>query len=135
MACYAFVKFITGSHYGGKSVGLLTLLVPLVTLIVIRTWYTKILPNNKKNIFAAILIGIIGPLFFIWSYSVFAIGIPAAKMSPITTAKDLISFIGMASIIGPLSVLTYSGMLGAMILNMISSPFIGWWLSKRTGNI
>ena len=130
VACYGLVKFITGSHYGGKSVGFLTLLSPLVTLILIQVWYEKILPKNKRGILAAILIGIIGPLVFIWLYSIVVIDVPAAKMAPLKTAKDFISFAGLSVVIGPLSVLTYSGMLGAMILNIIISPIMGWRLSK-----
>lgn len=132
--CYGLVKVMTGLHYGGKSVGFLTLFAPFVTWIVIWKWYNKILPKNKRGIMAAIFIGIVGPFIMTWLYSVVIIAIPAAKMAQLVKVKDYLSFIGMSLIIGPLSLLTYTGMLGAMMLNIISSPIIGWWVSKQINN-
>ncbi|OGW55568.1 MAG: hypothetical protein A2Y81_05595 [Nitrospirae bacterium RBG_13_43_8] len=130
--CFWLIKFIIGSKFGSKSVGLLTLFAPFITWIVMWVWYSYFLPLNKRGISAAIFIGIIGPLIMTWIYAFVTVFIPAAKMSSsFNTTNDYLVFVGMFIVLGPLSVLTYTGMLGAMMLNIISSPFVGWWLSKH----
>jgi uncharacterized membrane protein YeaQ/YmgE (transglycosylase-associated protein family) len=132
--CYGAIRLVTGSHYGGISVGFLTLLAPFVTWQVVRAWYIKILPEGKRGVLTAILIGIVGPFAFTWLYSIVVIGIPVLRTLQLNTPKDYLSFAGTSFTIGTLSVLTYTGMLGAMVLNIMGSPVMGWWLSKHAKN-
>jgi hypothetical protein len=133
-ACFGIVIFITGSKLSGKSVRFLTLLTPIVTWIILRIWYNTILPHGKRGIMPSIVIGVFGPLIMTWLYSLIMISIPSVQIGPpLDTVKDYFEYIGLSLTIVPLSVLTYTGMLGAMVLNIISSPIMGWWLSKHFG--
>lgn len=128
---FAIVTFIIGSNYGGKTVGFLTLFTPITIWLLIWLWYNTILPPGKKGISSAITIGIVGPFIMTWLYSLVSLIIPAVSMSPIDEASDILTLVGISIVIGPLSVLTYTGMLGAMMLNVIGTLFIGYWLSKQ----
>ena len=125
------IDHLLGIDYGGKSVGFLTLFAPLVVLTVMWAWYSKILATEKKGVMPAVLIGIIGPLAVTVLVALAMVGIPACKDSPTIAILDCLSLLGLSVTIGVLSVLGYSGMLGAMALNLIASPLMGLWLAKK----
>lgn len=127
---FGIVTFITGSNYGGKTIGFLTLLTPITIWLLIWAWYKKY-TLEKKGISPAIIIGIVGPIITTFLYSLVVLIIPALSMSPINKIRDVLSLIVVSIIIGPLSVLTYTGMLGAMVLNVIGTLLIGFRLSKQ----
>ncbi len=130
--CFGLIKLIAGASFSGKSVGFLMLFEPLVIWIIIWLWHKTVVPPAKRNILAAIAIGIVGPLVFTVIYSLVAVSIPTAQMgsASFNNATDYLLFIGLSVTLGPLSVLTYTGMLGAFVVNLISSPFVGWWISR-----
>lgn len=131
-ACFRLVKFVAGTAFDGRHVRFLTLFTPFITCLLIWVWHRFVLPQHKKMILTAIFMGIIGPLVMTYIYALAEIAIPAARMgTPFSTIKDYLSFIGSFAVLGPISVLTYSGMLGAIVVNIISSTFMGVFLSKR----
>lgn len=127
---FGIVTLLQGSNYGGKTVGFLTLFTPITIWLSIWAWYKKY-TLEKKGISPAITIGIVGPVAMTFLYSLVVLIIPALSMSPIKGYKDILSLIAVSIIIGPLSVLTYTGMLGAMVLNVIGTLLIGFGLSKQ----
>lgn len=123
---------IVGEEYGGKSVGFLTLFSPITTWVVIYVLYDRVLLHGRSGIMPAVFIGILGPLLGTWVYSLIMIVIPAWKSSPpLNTAQDILEGLLSIGVIGPLSILTYTGMLGAVILNVVASPLLGFWLSRN----
>ena len=125
------LSLMAGKEYDGKSVIFLTLFVPLITMALIYLLYEKIVQGERVGIMPAMLVGVFGPLFGTWVYSLITT-FPALRTTlPINTIQDPLSQFVSVGIIGILSVLTYTGMLGALILNIIISPLLGYWLSRR----
>lgn len=73
---FGIVIFITGSNYGGKTVGFLTLFTPITIWLSIWAWYKKY-TLEKKGISPAIIIGIVGPIITTFLYSLVVLIIPA----------------------------------------------------------
>jgi uncharacterized membrane protein YeaQ/YmgE (transglycosylase-associated protein family) len=129
---FLFVQLIAGVEYGGKSVGFLTLIAPMSTWAVIYVLYDKILPRERSGVMPAVFVGVLGPLLGTWVYSLITIVVPAWSSSPsLNTASDFLWEIFSIGVTGPLAVLTYTGMLGAVILNLAASPLLGFWFSRR----
>lgn len=127
---FGIEKFWRGNAYGRGSVGFLTVFVPLITYRIVRLWHEKILPPQKNRIQYSIGIGILGPLLFLWLYSIVTIDIPVAQQIQFHGLSDYLTFFLTGLIIGPLSILTYTGMLGAFIINIVLSIILGMRLSK-----
>jgi uncharacterized membrane protein YeaQ/YmgE (transglycosylase-associated protein family) len=129
---FLFVHLIAGEEYGGKAVGFLTLFAPMSTWVVIYVLYDKILPRERSGVMSAVFVGILGPLLGAWVYSLVTIVVPAWSSSPsLNVASDFPGEMSLMGVMGPLSVLTYTGMLGAVILNVVASPLLGFWFSRR----
>jgi uncharacterized membrane protein YeaQ/YmgE (transglycosylase-associated protein family) len=129
---FHFVQRITGVEYGGKSVGFMTLLAPMSTWAVIYLLYDKILPRERSGVIPAVFVGILGPLLGTWVYSFVTVVVPTWRSSPsLNTASDFLWEMLSIGVTGPLSVLTYTGLLGAVILNLAASPLLGFWFSRR----
>ena len=128
---FLFVHLIAGEEYGGKSLGFLTLFAPMSTWAVIYVLYDKILPRERSGVMPAVFVGVLGPLLGAWVYSLVTIVVPAWRSSPsLNAASDFLGEMFLIGVIGPLSVLTYTGMLVAVILNVAASPLLGFWLSR-----
>jgi hypothetical protein len=126
------VQLIAGVEYGGTSVGFLTLIAPMSTWAVIYVLYEKTLPRERSGVMPAVFVGVFGPLLGTWVYSLVMIVVPTWRNSPsLNTASDFLWEIFLIGVTGPLSVLTYTGMLGAVILNLVVSPLLGFWLLGR----
>ncbi len=118
---FSLVRLVQGSGFDSPAVVFLTFVTPFITWVVIYYCYKTIAASQKMSILPAILIGIIGPLLPAWLYALWV---------AITSQSQLDSqWFTWLVLFGPLSALTYSGMLGAMLINLISTPLIGRWLS------
>ena len=129
---YGLIKVTTKFVYSDKFVLLLTFGVPFLTCVITWLWYKYALVSGGKSSLAAMAIGILGPLIFCWLYSFVLITIPAIQTSVAQDgARQVLWLAVLAIVIAPLSVLTYTGMLGAMIGNAVVSLILGLWLSRR----
>lgn len=129
---FLFVQHLAGVEYGGKSVGFVTLLAPMSTWVVIYVLYDRILLRQQSGVMPAVLVGVLGPLLGAWVYSFVTVVVPAWRSSPsLNTVSDFFWEMFSIGVTGPLSVLTYTGMLGAVLLNLAASPLLGFWLSRR----
>jgi len=131
-ACFALVMLIdviAGFDYGMMSMTFVTILAPFVTWMIMYVSYEQIRAKGRSRVMHSILISIIGPLVLTSSAAIFIAGIPACKES--SSMWDCLLLLGLSMTMGTLSVLGYTGMLGAMAVNTIASPLIGLWLAKK----
>jgi len=124
------VSGIAGNAYGGKSVGILTVLVPLLTAAVMYIWFFVVVVPRDRYFVRAILLGVVGPFA---GAAVYALTL-TLKSAP--RALSEIPTLALVSIVwGPLALLTQTGMLGATIVNLCLSLTLGWWLSRSAPRV
>ena len=118
---FSLVRLVKGSGYDSSSVWFLTIATPLVTWAVTYYSYKTIAVSQKGHIVPALLIGILGPLLPAWLY---ALWVAIVSQSGFDS-----QWFTWLIVLGPLSAFTYSGMLGAMLINLIGTLLIWRWLA------
>jgi len=118
---FSIVRLVKGSGYDSLAVGFLTIVTPLITWAVTYYCYKTIATSQKGSIVPALLIGIVGPLLPAWLYALWVAIVSQSKFDS--------QWFTWLTVLGPLSAFTYSGMLGAMLINLIGTLLIWRWLA------
>ena len=129
--CYWLVRVIMGGAYGGKAVGFLTLAGPVATWILAYLWLYSEQSRATSAMTLVFLIGAVGPLVLtVVQALIFGIALDGG-FGRGRSIGGLADYLASLVTLGSLSFLTYTGMLGALVVAVAAAPVLGWCLSPR----